>query len=140
MSRNRRKEAYMDRGQPDAASVRMPIAKAATLWARHAGGPCPAKASLIRWVTKGLRGQRLRAELFGGRWYCKPADLADFHRRLNERSGSAPSDHSRPTADSDKAPRRQSGGPAWPTENGDSSVNPTGDVHRHRGRDPPSPN
>jgi hypothetical protein len=39
----------------------------------------------VRWITSGVRGIRLNAERYGVRWYCRPADIVQFHARLSER-------------------------------------------------------
>lgn len=83
----------MEHKELTAANVRMPIIKAAAIWTEYSGGPAIQKATLVRWITEGVNGHRLKAERFGGRWFCTPADLADLHRRLNEQSFTADSLH-----------------------------------------------
>jgi hypothetical protein len=63
---------------------RMPAARAAALWAADRGVPPPPRATLVRWITAGVRGVRLNAERYGCRWYCRPADVLHFHARLCE--------------------------------------------------------
>ncbi len=62
---------------------RMPLAKAAALWAQRHGIDTPARAKVQRWVRRGLRGIRLKAELFGGRFWNRPADFDSFHDAVN---------------------------------------------------------
>ena len=62
---------------------RMPLAKAAALWAQRHGIDAPARAKVQRWVRRGLRGVRLNAELFGGRFYNRPVDFENFHEAVN---------------------------------------------------------
>ncbi len=64
--------------------VRMPARKAAALWAKSRGLPPPSRATVVRWITTGIRGMRLQAERFGARWFCRPADVLHFHTRLAE--------------------------------------------------------
>jgi hypothetical protein len=68
---------------------RMPVARAAGLWATSRGVPPPSRATVVRWITTGVHGIRLNAERFGVRWYCRPADIVHFHSRLDERRGGA---------------------------------------------------
>ena len=62
---------------------RMPLARAAALWAQHHSIHRPQRATMQRWIRRGLRGVRLKAELFGGRLYCTPADFVAFHEAVN---------------------------------------------------------
>ena len=62
---------------------RMPLAKAAAIWAGYYGVPSPGRPALQRWIRRGLRGVRLNAELFGGRYYARPVDFEAFHQSVN---------------------------------------------------------
>jgi hypothetical protein len=64
---------------------RMPAGRAAALWAASRRVPAPPRATLVRWITSGVRGIRLNAERYGVRWYCRPADIVQVHARLSER-------------------------------------------------------
>jgi len=132
-------ERTMEHKELTAANVRMPITKAAAIWTEYSGGPAIQKATLVRWITEGVNGHRLKAERFGGRWFCTPADLADLHRRLNESSGSGPRDHSRPTTETGTTSRCRSGGQSHSPGNRDSLGNPMRDARRRRGKEPPPP-
>ena len=70
---------------------RMPAGRAAALWATSRRVPPPPRATLVRWITKGVRGIRLNAERYGVRWFCRPADIVQFHARLSERRQGATS-------------------------------------------------
>lgn len=65
------------------ANCRMPLAKAAAIWAQRHGIDTPARAKVQRWVRRGLRGILLNAELFGGRLWNRPADFELFHEAVN---------------------------------------------------------
>jgi hypothetical protein len=65
--------------------VRMPLARAVALWAEHLGVEPPARATATRWIHDGIDGVRLRAERFGRRWFCRPADVLAFHGALNSK-------------------------------------------------------
>jgi hypothetical protein len=43
----------------------------------------PAYKSLTRWVTTGVRGVKLRAQLIGGRWWTTRAAVEAFLAALN---------------------------------------------------------
>lgn len=64
--------------------ARMPVARAAALWAADRRVVAPSRATLVRWITKGVHGVRLNAERYGARWFCRPADIVHFHSRLSE--------------------------------------------------------
>ena len=53
-------------------------------WARITGAPRPHRCTLIRWATKGVRGQRLQAEPLAGRWYTTPEAIEEFLRHLSQ--------------------------------------------------------
>lgn len=53
-------------------------------WARITGAPRPHRCTLIRWATKGVRGQRLQAEPLAGRWYTTTDAIEDFLRHLSQ--------------------------------------------------------
>ncbi len=61
---------------------RMPAGRAAAIWAADRGVPPPPRATIVRWITAGIGGVRLRAERYGRRWYCRPADVLHFHAQL----------------------------------------------------------
>lgn len=67
---------------------RMPVARAAAIWAESRGVPRPSRATVNRWIVHGIGGIKLAAELFGGRWYCRPIDLVLFHANLRDRRAS----------------------------------------------------
>ena len=46
--------------------------------------------TLLRWVQKGVGGERLAASKIGGRWFVDPADLQAFVERLNARPDRTP--------------------------------------------------
>lgn len=58
------------------------INEGAAYWAKITGAPRPHRSTLLRWVLKGCRGQRLRAEPLAGRWYTTKADIEDFLRHV----------------------------------------------------------
>jgi hypothetical protein len=70
--------------------VRMPLRRAVALWAESLGIEPPARATASRWIHDGVDGVRLRAERFGRRWFCRPADVLAFHGQLNARRLRAP--------------------------------------------------
>ena len=53
-------------------------------WARITGAPRPHRCTLIRWATKGVRGQRLQAEPLAGRWYTTTDAIEDFLLHLSQ--------------------------------------------------------
>jgi hypothetical protein len=73
---------------------RMPLARAAAVWAQHHGIHRPPRATLQRWIRQGLRGVHLKAELFGGRLYTTPGDLEAFHAAMNATAPAAEGDES----------------------------------------------
>ena len=54
----------------------------AAYWARITGAPRPHRCTLIRWATKGVRGQRLQAEPLAGRWFTTEPAIDDFLRHV----------------------------------------------------------
>jgi hypothetical protein len=60
----------------------LPMQRVAALWSEMTGAPRPHRSTLIRWVVKGVKGRRLRAELLGGRWYSWPDAVSEFHRAM----------------------------------------------------------
>ncbi len=66
---------------------RMPAVRAAALWAASRGLSPPSRATVVRWITRGVHGIRLAAERYGGRWYCRPADVVHLHARLHQEHG-----------------------------------------------------
>jgi hypothetical protein len=69
---------------PAIEGAAMSMIDAAKWLAAMTGGPRPHAHTVLRWATKGIRGQRLRAERIGGRWFVTPQALAEFHRRINQ--------------------------------------------------------
>ena len=62
---------------------RMPIAKAIGLWAAEHGIEPPTRSRIQRWVRRGIRGVKLKAELFGGRLYTSPGLVEEFNAAVN---------------------------------------------------------
>ena len=54
--------------------------EAAAEWAKMTGAGRPHRGTLIRWATRGVRGVRLKARRFLGRWYTTADALEDFLR------------------------------------------------------------
>lgn len=64
------------------ASKLLSMNAASAFWAKLTGAPRPHRSTMIRWATRGVRGQRLHAEPLGGRWYTSAEAVEDFHRHL----------------------------------------------------------
>jgi len=64
-------------------SVPMKISRAAFFWSRVTGSPLPHRATLIRWIQRGVRGVRLKGERYGNLYYVRPCDIAAFHEEMN---------------------------------------------------------
>lgn len=60
------------------------LEKGAAIWARLTGVPRPHRATVLRWCTKGVKGNRLRAERFGGRWFTSQAAIEEFLRKASQ--------------------------------------------------------
>ena len=65
------------------SQVPMSLDRAATFWARITGHKKVHRATLNRWATKGVKGHRLQAERFGGRWFVRPSALREFMTAIN---------------------------------------------------------
>jgi uncharacterized protein YecE (DUF72 family) len=66
---------------------RLRASKAAALWARLTGGGRPDRATIVRWIRRGVRGIRLKGVMVGGRWCVTETALREFHDRINADAG-----------------------------------------------------
>jgi hypothetical protein len=66
----------------DSPVRKISITQGAAYWARITGAPRPHRSTLIRWATKGVRGQRLQAEPLAGRWFTTEPAIDDFLRHV----------------------------------------------------------
>ena len=65
------------------SGTKLVASKAAAAWAKMTGGDRPNRATIVRWIAKGVRGHKLRASMIGGRWYIAPESLREFYDGLN---------------------------------------------------------